>query len=107
MFAIGKDKGSFRFNDFLDDQDPGRQGTLMDYNDVNSWQNNAGEDLYKAFEGKKTTVNEVENYTWTDTRWIFRKGILQRLEKKNLIRYLSKRKKNALTYDDYGNLEFV
>lgn len=105
MFSTGE-RGSYMFNDFTFNPS-GKQSTLINYNDVNYWQTNAGNELHKEFEGKKCTVNEVENYTWMNTRWIFRKGILHRLEDKGLIKYLSDRKRKRLTYADDGLLEFV
>lgn len=105
MFYTGK-KVSYMFNDFTFDPF-GKQSTLINYNDINAWQDSAGGDLHREFEGRKCTISEVENYTWINTRWIFRKGILCRLENKGLIKYLSNRKRKGLTYADDGLLEFV
>ena len=86
MFKVDR-RGTFRFSDRTD---PG-QTFLVDYSDDKSWLPQASGSIFNEFAGKSVTVEKVEEFVWEKTSFVFRKSILQRLEKEGKIANVVKR----------------
>ena len=86
MFKVDR-RGTFRFSDRTD---PG-QTFLVDYSDDKSWIPQASGSIFNEFAGKSVAVEKVEDFVWEKTSVVFRKSILQRLEKEGKIANVVKR----------------
>ena len=64
---------------FYDTTDP-RNYTLLRYGPRDSWMEGAADIVYEHFRGKTVRVEEIEEFVWTETPYLFRKGILRKLE---------------------------
>lgn len=74
-------RGSFRFSDRTDP----KQTFLVDYNDPNNWILKAAELVFAKFTGKTVPLDDVEEFVLVETSFVFRKSILQSLEKNGKI----------------------
>lgn len=76
--------------------------------DDDTWMSDAAELIFEKFRGKTMAVEEIHEFIITDTRYIFKKNILQTLERKNPERILSVRgRKRRMTYPDGCYIEFA
>jgi hypothetical protein len=69
--------GTYKFSDVTGFE----QTYLMDFQSEPYWIHKAAEIVYQHFKGKTVTENEVHKFVVTNTQYIYRKSILQNLEK--------------------------
>jgi three-Cys-motif partner protein len=78
MWSVDR-RGEYVFSDRL-----GRTQTfLIDYQDEQFWVPEAAEIVYQEYKGKSVSVREIEKYVIIETKFIFRKSILNYIEKNN------------------------
>lgn len=76
MYRVDR-RGTYRFSDWTDI----RQHYLIDYANEPYWIQQAAETVYEKFKGQTVSESEVHKLVITDTLFIYRKSILQYLEK--------------------------
>lgn len=104
MFNSAKD-GSYRFSDF--EFDP-NQTTLVDYGQEEKWIEKAADELYKAMvlrhgTGEELNISILKYFVTCQSRWIFKKEILVKLEETNRIKVIAEKRKRG-TYPDRANV---
>jgi three-Cys-motif partner protein len=101
MWKIGG-QGAYHFSDF--DFKPG-QTSILDYSQEQPWQREAADDLYDKFKGRTALLKEIERHVILNTPWIWRKKILELLEREDKIRVLGDRHR-VFTYPEENPLVF-
>lgn len=76
MFRVDK-RGTYKFSDFTDVN----QTFLIDYGSEDHWVPAAAEAVYTKFRGRTVSKNEILKFVVTETRYLYRKSILEHLEK--------------------------
>lgn len=76
MYRVDR-RGTYRFSDLTDI----RQHYLIDYANEPQWTQQAAEIVYEKFRGQTVPEGEVHEFVITGTPFIYRKPILQHLEK--------------------------
>lgn len=96
--------GSYKFSDVTGLN----QSLLMDFQDEPLWVQNAANMVYGHFKGKTVNEREIYQFVVKDTKYVYRKTILQTLEKSTppRIAVLSKRQR-AYSYPDGCLLAFT
>jgi three-Cys-motif partner protein len=69
-------RGTYRFSDITD---PG-QNYLLDFSQEKVWVPSAANEVYARFRGETASCQEIDDFVTVDTRYPFRKSILQHLE---------------------------
>ena len=94
-------RGTFRFSDRTDPE----QTFLLDYSNDKNWSEHASRYVHAEFAGKTASVNKIEEFVLTRTPFVFRKLILQQLEKADKIVRVEGRKR-IRTFPDNCVVEF-
>lgn len=94
-------RGTFRFSDRTDPN----QTFLLDYSDNKKWSEQASGLVHAEFAGKTVSVDEVENFVWSKTPFVFKKLILKEMEKKGKITRVDGRTR-ALTFPSGCSITF-
>ena len=96
MWKVDK-TGSYRFSDLSDP----RQIYLIDYETQPYWVPSAADLVYRKFRGQIVAEEEIHKFVVIETPFIYRKSILQHLEKSSPSRIVSVTyRKKCLTYPD-------
>jgi hypothetical protein len=100
MFNSAKD-GSYKFSDF--EFDP-NQTTLVDYGQEQQWIQLAADEVYKKFVskfgvGNKIPISFFEDFVTCQSKWVFKKEILRKLEEAGKIEVIAEKRRKG-TFPD-------
>jgi three-Cys-motif partner protein len=74
MYKVDR-TGSYRFSDTTHPD----QRLIIDYSDEANWIGEASNLIFEKYKGTKVTANQIERFVWEETRYIYQKGIINRL----------------------------
>jgi len=94
-------RGTYRFSDITD---PG-QSYIIDYSREDVWIPSAAKEVYARFQGESVSCEDVDTFVTVNTRFRFRKGILQHLEELGRISKVTGRKR-AKSFPDGCTITF-
>lgn len=95
-------RGTYRFSDITD---PG-QSYIIDYSQGDVWVPAAANEVYFRFRGRTASCREVNDFVTVDTRYRFRKAILQLLEESGRIHEVTGRVR-ARSFPDRCTITFL
>ncbi|MEN3062218.1 MAG: three-Cys-motif partner protein TcmP [Candidatus Methanosuratincola petrocarbonis] len=98
MFKTGE-TGEYKFSDYNFEQK-----NLLDYS-KELWQNECADKVYERFKGSAQKTEDVKNWVILETPYIWRKGILKKLEEDGKIVRVTERERRY-AYPDDAQIEF-